>query len=152
MKTTSIDSRPRVVAWLGYGGLIPFLVFAVLTCADRERSTLWQASLRGYGAVILSFVGALHWGFAMLLQDLTPSRREAVFIWSVTPALAAFAALVMQSFPGDVLLVALFVAQYWRDRRLAATAALPGWYLPLRLHLTAVAILCIGVGIIAADR
>jgi hypothetical protein len=148
MKETSNDSRPQVVAWLGYGGLIPFLAFAVLIGADRERSPLWQASLRAYAAVILSFVGALHWGFAMLLKTLTPSERAATFIWSVTPALAAFAALVMRSVAGDALLITLFVAQYWRDRRLATSGALPAWYLPLRLQLTTVAILCIGVGLV----
>ena len=28
---------------------------------------------------------------------------------------------------------------HWQDRRLAAGARLPGWYLPLRLRLTVVA-------------
>ena len=40
------------MSWLGYGGLIPFLAFGVLTSVDRERGMFWHASLRAYGAVI----------------------------------------------------------------------------------------------------
>jgi len=152
MNETAPAARPRVVAWLGYGGLIPFLALAVLTCIDRERTALWHACLRAYGAVILSFVGALHWGFAMLLEELAPPQRDALFAWSVTPALAAFLALVVHSVLGDALLVGGFLAHYWRDQRLAAAAALPGWYLPLRLRLSAVAVLCIAACAFAAGR
>jgi hypothetical protein len=112
----------------------------------------WHASLRAYGAVILSFVGALHWGFAMSHNEITPRQRDAAFAWSVVPALAAFIALVLQSGPGDFLLAVGFAAHYWADLRFAATAALPAWYLPLRLRLSVVAIVCILPGAFAAIR
>ena len=152
MNETAPAARPRIVAWLGYGGLIPFLALAALACVDRERTVLCHASLRAYGAVILSFVGALHWGFAMTHSEMTPQQRNAAFGWSVVPALVAFVALVVNSALGDVLLVAGFVANYWRDVRLRATVPLPAWYLPLRLRLSIVAILCIGAGAVAASQ
>jgi hypothetical protein len=152
MNETAPAARPRIVAWLGYGGLVPFLALAVLACIDRERTVLWHAGLRAYGAVILSFVGALHWGFAMSHSELTRQQRNAAFGWSVVPALVAFVALVVNPAPGDVLLVGGFLANYWRDVRLGATAPLPAWYQPLRLRLSIVAILCIGTGAVAASR
>ena len=145
------SARPRIVAWLGYGGLIPFLALAGLACVDRERTVLWHDSLRAYGAVILSFVGALHWGFAMMHGGLAPRQRAAAFGWSVVPALVAFLALVVNSSVGDVVLAGGFMAHYWRDRGMAATAALPAWYLPMRLRLSTVAILCLAVGAFGAS-
>jgi hypothetical protein len=152
MNQTAPDARPSVVAWLGYGGLIPFLALAVLSFVDRERAVFWHASLRAYGAVILSFVGAMHWGFAMTHPELSPRQRNAAFAWSVAPALVAFLALVVKSALGDIVLAAGFAAHYWGDLRLAASTALPAWYLPLRLRLSAVAILCIAAGAFAASR
>lgn len=152
MNQSAPDARPRVVAWLGYGGLIPFLALSVLSFVDRERAAFWHASLRAYGAVILSFVGAVHWGFAMTQHELSPRQRNAAFAWSVAPALVAFLALVVKSVLGDIVLAGGFLAHYLRDRRFAATAALPAWYLPLRLRLSAVAILCVAAGAFAASR
>jgi hypothetical protein len=43
------------------------------------RATWWVPALLGYGAVILSFVGALHWGFAMTLPDMPLRQRHACF-------------------------------------------------------------------------
>ena len=49
---------PPHVAWLGYGGLLPFIALAILMAVDAPRAALWSDALVGYGAVILSFVGA----------------------------------------------------------------------------------------------
>ncbi len=141
-------ARPRIVAWLGYGGLVPFIALAALSCIDRERGGYWHGNLSAYGALILSFVGALHWGFAMQLGNITAYQRNVLFAWSVVPCLIAFAALAAQNLPGDILLVSGLLLHYRQDRRLAAIAMLPAWYLPLRLQLTAVAVVCIAVSAI----
>jgi hypothetical protein len=44
------------------------------------------------------------------------------------------------------LLVFGFIAHYLQDRWLARQATLPGWYLPLRLRLSSVAVVCLVVG------
>jgi hypothetical protein len=51
VKETVPAARSPLVAWLGYGGLIPFLALAMLACVDRERMALWHASLRACGCV-----------------------------------------------------------------------------------------------------
>jgi hypothetical protein len=52
-----------------------------------HHAKLWSDALFAYGAVILTFVGALHRGFAMTLRDLIASRRSPC---SCTPRPAAF--------------------------------------------------------------
>jgi hypothetical protein len=132
---------PPIVTWLGYGGLLPFLVLAVAVWVDSSHSSLWRDALVGYGAVILSFVGALHWGFAMSQSDMTAHQRTRSFVWSVVPALMAWVALAMTLKYASLLLVAGFVIHFWRDKRLVAVVDMPIWYLPLRLRLTLVACL-----------
>ena len=130
---------PPIVAWLGYGGLLPFVVLAVAVWVDISHSSLWRDALVGYGAVILSFVGALHWGFAMSQSDMTTNQRTHSFVWSVVPSLLAWVALLMTPKYAVMLLVAGFLIHFWQDRRLVQLVNLPAWYLPLRLKLTLVA-------------
>jgi SAM-dependent methyltransferase len=137
---------PPIVAWLGYGGLLPFVLLAATALAGGAYSALGRHALLTYGAVILSFVGAVNWGVAMTLPDLGEPRRRQVWLWSVVPALLAWVALLLAPAVAGVLMVAGFVAQYAQDRRLARDAAVPAWYLPLRLRLTAAVCLCLVVG------
>jgi Protein of unknown function (DUF3429) len=141
---------PTSVAWLGYGGLLPFLVLAPASLIDAHHAVLWSDPLFAYGAIILSFVGALHWGFAMTLTQLSDGQRTARFIWSVVPALLAWPSLLLSPLLAGPLLIAGFILHYWQDSRLAASASLPAWYLPLRLRLTAVACLALGAGCFAS--
>ncbi len=159
-------TMPATVAWLGYGGLIPFVLLAIAAGVGLGGTAKFPAAtfpaavlltqdsraLLAYGAVILSFVGALHWGFAMTLRDLPPPSRNAAFLWSVVPALLAWVALLLPSAPAVALMIVGFIAQYRRDVGLARLAALPDWYLPLRLRLTTVACLSLVLGGFVAAR
>jgi uncharacterized membrane protein len=127
------------VRWLGYGGLLPFVFLAAATWFDSNHSSLWRDALIAYGAVILSFVGALHWGFAMSQSDMTTHQRTRSFVWSVVPSLLAWIALLMTPNYAVMLLVVGFLIHFWQDKRLVQLVNLPAWYLPLRLKLTLVA-------------
>lgn len=135
---------PRPVAWLGYGGLLPFVALALLAHLDPHAAPTWSHALTAYGAVILAFVGALHWGIAMSAPTLDPARRGRAFVWSVVPALLAWAALALEHRPfGSLILVLGFGLHLVRDARLAGPAGLRAWYLPLRRRLTLVACTCL---------
>ncbi len=149
MSTLPSDSPPRHVALLGYGGLLPFISLALLISFSPEHSPFFGRALVAYGAVILSFVGALHWGFAMILQDMSADQRRGRFIWSVIPSLIAWPATLVSIPLGCLLLIVGFVAHYWRDRQLVKLASLPDWYLPMRVRLTMVASVCLLWGAIA---
>ena len=140
------DSLRRTARWLGYGGLIPFIVLAPISLLDSHHGFTWSDALFAYGAVILSFVCALHWGFAMALPGLDERTRVRSLLWSVVPSLIAWPALLLAPSDAAVLLVLGFVLHYVQDRRLARVADLPGWYLPLRLRLTTVACIALIAG------
>ncbi len=141
--TTATPTRPTLVAWLGYGGLLPFVATALVSWLEPNHRIFWQDMLVGYGAVILSFVGALHWGFAMVHPDTAGKSMNGMYAWSVMPSLLGWAALLAHPAAAATLLIAGFLAQYRQDLRLARVLPLPNWYLPLRLQLTVVACLCL---------
>ena len=143
---------PPVVAWLGYGGLIPFVALAAATVLAPDQRTLWSPALVAYGAVILSFVGALHWGIAMTAPQMPAPQRSLHYVWSVVPALLAWPTPLLPVAAGALILMLGFAAHLVLDLSLVRTTPLPRWYLPLRLQLTATACICLGLGAWAAGR
>lgn len=130
----------------GAGGLIPFAALGAGTWfATPEASALMLRHLCAYGAVILAFVGALHWGFAMLAR-MDDFERPRVLGWSVVPALTGWVALILPLRAGLIVLIVMFLAHYAMDLRLARLASLPPWYLKLRLWLTLGACLGLAAG------
>ena len=82
---------PPSVAWLGHGGLLPFLFLALAGLVDPYHTRLWNDALIAYGAVILTLVGALRRGFeatcltmneANATQGPRPFRADACPGWS----------------------------------------------------------------------
>lgn len=145
MSSQPLAQTPAAVAWLGYGGLLPFTALAAVGLW-APAIPWWHTALLAYGAVILSFVGALHWGFAMALADMTPRQRNACFVWSVVPSLLAWPALLLPPLVGASLLIVGFVAHLAQDFRLHRTTPLAPWYLRLRVRLTTVACVCLALG------
>ena len=148
---TDESARPTVVAWLGYGGLLPFVGLALVSWLEPNHRSWWFEMLLGYGAVILSFVGALHWGFAMVHPATAGRPMNGMYAWSVMPSLLGCLALLAHPTAGATLLIAGFLAQYWQDWRLTRVLPLPAWYLPLRLQLTVVACVCLSAVYLLKD-
>jgi len=138
---------PTPVAWLGYGGLLPFLGFAALSMVEPTHGIIYRGALLAYGAVILSFVGALHWAFAMTSPTMGSDQRAYTYMWSVVPALMAWLTYFLTVRVGAALIVLGFIAQFLMDQRIVKQIDLPAWYLPLRLRLTIVACVSIIVGL-----
>ena len=135
------DNTPPIVKWLGYGGLLPFVISAAALAIGASHSNLWLQALVGYGAVILSFVGALHWGFAMTHPDMALPERSQSFLWSVVPSLVAWLALLLDPELACALLIIGFLLHLYRDKHVARLVSMPSWYWPLRWRLTLVACL-----------
>ena len=121
---------------LGYAGLIPFIFFGVTAWFG---STHWQAfslhALGVYGAVILSFLGAVHWGLFLLDRSHRVLGQPAP-IWAVIPSVAAWAALLLPTVPGLTVLLLLFALVLWIDRDSLRRFRLPPGYIQLRGYLT----------------
>ena len=129
---------------LGYAGLIPFVTAAVISHAGLPVSSLALTVLVGYGVAIASFLGGIHWGLAFLSEADRPAR----FTWGVVPSLLAWGATVLPASAGLVLLAATLLLALVVDRRVYPPLGLQAW-LPMRLHLTAVAALSCLVGAMA---
>jgi hypothetical protein len=149
MNVSSSISPPRHIVLLGYGGLLPFIGLALLILTSVEYRPFLAVALVNYGAVILSFVGALHWGFAMSVQNMSAELRRDRLIWSVIPALVAWLSTLLPVPVGCLLLIVGFVVHFWQDRQLVRAVNLHAWYLPMRFRLTAVASVCLLIGAIA---
>jgi hypothetical protein len=108
---------------LGYAGLIPFVVFSIGCWIPLPYVTNAPYILITYGAVILSFMGAVHWGVAMANKD---QQQGKFFISSVLPALIAWPALLLAQSLALVILLAGFIGLYTYDRSVEKAQALPG--------------------------
>ncbi|MDA0821634.1 MAG: DUF3429 domain-containing protein [Proteobacteria bacterium] len=134
----SPQGAPLPALLLGAGGLLPFVGLTLLGAYEPEWSGPLLAALASYAAVILSFVGALHWGYAV--QAKSAGRLAFVqYGWSVLPALVGWLALQLPL--GTTLRVhsLAFVVCYAVDHGLAAVEDVPRWFLRLRAVLSAVA-------------
>lgn len=121
---------------LGLAGLIPFVGLAGIAAIGPEQwRTVSQILLSQYGALILSFVGALHWGYAVQ-QEARGGEAWLRYGYSVAPALWAWLSLqfplvVGMQMLGLALMVCLVV-----DLALLKQVNLPLWFTRLRVILT----------------
>ena len=126
---------------LGYGGAFPFLCGAI--AANQQVALLGLAPahlLLSYGAVILSFLGGLHWG--RVITSPNPNKRSdsAWLIWSVCPSLLGWMTLMLPVKVGAVVLSLCFLAALQIDQKLFREQIWPTWMRPLRLHLSLIAV------------
>ncbi len=144
---------PRAPLLLGLAGLIPF-VWGALTVLNQPLATWAAANLGGrfvgpyiqlfYGAVILSFMSGILWGFA---TKATGAQAATGYALSVIPALWAFfmtgggpvgAGLnLMFGFGGLLILDFAF----WR------WGLAPEWWMKLRVLLTAIVLASLATGV-----
>jgi hypothetical protein len=131
----------RLVDWLGYAGLIPFVGLALLLwLVSADLHPFVALSLAAYGAVIVSFLGGIHWGIGLRYEVTQTPGHTFHLAWGVVPSLMAWVAMLMPAYAGLPLLGLAMVGCYLVDRKTWAGAGLSHW-LPLRFRLTAVATL-----------
>ncbi|KAI5209711.1 hypothetical protein AUEXF2481DRAFT_30298 [Aureobasidium subglaciale EXF-2481] len=153
--TFSLDGVPREAYTLGMAGVLPYLGTSVSTvyCAweiNHAHNTgsgflmseqTAEAALHvleplqvGYGAVIISFLGAVHWGLEFAGFGGTQGyKRYAIGVW--TPAVAWPTILL----PVEYALITQFIAfnfLYYTDSRACKRGWTPPWYAVYRFVLT----------------
>jgi hypothetical protein len=134
--STAVAYSPRtlpIVLWLGYGGLIPFVAGAALAwLLPAVARPLAAAALSAYAAVIVSFLGGIHWGIGF--RDGAPS----LFLWGVLPSLVAALALMLPPRHALWIHASMLLLCFAVDRRVYPAHGLQAW-LRLRAHLSLVA-------------
>ena len=115
---------------LGYAGLIPFVGLAF-----QFEDTASVSAFMSYSAVILSFLGGIHWGVAMRDNTFASDARLAI---CMLPSLFAWLALLLPIELGLWVGLAAFLVWWAWDR----TQIEDEGYRRLRTHLTVVVSLC----------
>ena len=145
------QSRMIATAWFLAGlGAVPFVVMALAGVVWPEFAAArlgGDAAFLGYGAVILSFMGGIRWGRALSLEE--PARAAEQMILSVAPSLAAWLALLIDRPWSLVLLLTCFAMQAAWDWKSAGNGLLPAWFGRLRLTISAIVIVSIGLVLLA---
>ena len=131
------DERPLPPAAtaLGYAGLVPFAAGALgIVLLGDELRVFAARAVVAYGAVILSFVGAVHWGLLLA---------------AVLPSVAGWAALLLVPRHGLALLVVSFGLFWLYEHRRLGARFLPAAYLVLRRNLTLAVCALLTLGLVA---
>ena len=126
---------------LGYSGALPFLCGAI--AASQQVAVLGLAPdhfLLNYGAIILSFLGGLHWGRVITSPNANGSSDPNWLIWSVCPSLLGWVALLLPVKVGAMSLSLCFLAALHIDQKLFQEQIWPAWMRPLRMHLSLIAV------------
>ncbi|KAI1654140.1 hypothetical protein F4813DRAFT_215236 [Daldinia decipiens] len=161
--TFDLSSVPKEPYFLGLAGTLPYLATSVSTVyLSWDLNTVWPTTSNflnnilishdtarqlisviepiqlGYGAIIISFLGAVHWG--MEYTEKIPNRDRTRFRYGlgVLAPIIAWPTLLM---PMDFALTsqfAAFVMLYFADSRATVRAWAPSWYGAYRFVLTAV--------------
>lgn len=144
--------RIPVIAYvLGLAGAIPFILCAVAASSAGPRAVVGLLALLAYGAVILSFVGAVHWGFALSHATLEPAtaslRRPSIAVRlaiGTVPALIGWTAMLLAllSLPeiGLVVLITGFAATVATEARWSRIDLVPPGYMALRWMLSGIVV------------
>jgi hypothetical protein len=141
---SSPDSSPSGLAIaLGIGGLLPFVVLALVVWFGGPWRGFATGSLMAYGALIVSFLGGIHWGLAMR-EGVAP---RAHLVWGISASLLAWVSILLPRGIDLMALGATLVACWVADRALYPRLGLQGW-MGLRTQLTLIASLsCLGAGV-----
>lgn len=122
---------------LGVAGLLPFILGAAAVALGPPA---WHdtalRTLIAYGAVIVSFLGGIHWG------SPTGASHDGARLWGVVPSLLAWPLLLLSSPRFALIGVASALALCWAVDRTRFPSMGLSALLPLRTLLSSVAILC----------
>jgi hypothetical protein len=133
---------PPLALWLGLSGLLPFLA---LSLAVLLGWTGWAGfALLAYGATILAFLGAVHWGLALRAAPEEALAEPGRLVLGVAPSLVAWVALLLPVKLGLLLLAAAILAAAVVETLAGRAGLVPTGYLRLRWALSLGAVLSLG--------
>ncbi|MBS0644062.1 MAG: DUF3429 domain-containing protein [Acetobacteraceae bacterium] len=131
---------PTAIIPLTLLGLVPFFVLAVRSVSALPLVA--QVSVIGlidYAALVLGFIGGIHWGLALLPETVRPTLRA---IAGIVPMIAAWICMVLAQFSPTIALVVLvlaYLATVFVEHRAAQRLMLAPRYVYLRWGFSVVA-------------
>lgn len=145
---------PRSALALSLAGLVPFL-WGALTVVQPDLA-MWTVHTIGprfagpyvmlfYGAIVLAFMSGVLWGFAPRLGG---GQAATGYGLSVIPALWAFLMTGGGPVGAGMSLMAGFAGLLGLDWLFWRYGAAPAWWMALRVPMTAVALICLALGVL----
>ncbi|MEN2494910.1 MAG: hypothetical protein TECD_00820 [Hyphomicrobiaceae bacterium hypho_1] len=140
----SHTSVPFAALTWGWAGIIPFVASSYASVFADE---IWkQYSLQiitQYGAIILTFMGGVHWG--ILLNKLKTSSW--LYSTGIMPSLFAVVTILLPPLYAIPVLVIGLITVLICDLCFVNLKIMPIWYGRLRIQLTLVAVVCLLVAL-----
>ena len=88
---TQLNNKSNIILpqVLGYCGLIPFIFSIICIIFIPSKSIFFINISFSYGAIILTFVGAIYWGIAIKNSTKKGKVKDVnlMYIWSIIPSL-----------------------------------------------------------------
>lgn len=135
--SASQQNKMPLMWLLGYAGLIPFYGLLLFIVFDIEVSNInMKLSMAQYAAIIVSFLGAIHWGHVVQHSvQLDEKGRNLRLFWSVIPSIIAWFLLFVPEYYTLYGFAVLVVSVYLVDT-FGLNDQLNQQYLKLRTHLS----------------
>ncbi|MBI3285358.1 MAG: DUF3429 domain-containing protein [Burkholderiales bacterium] len=141
----------RLVIRIGIAGLVPFILLTpICWLVHPDWLGYFIRAQLSYGIAILSFLGGLHWGVALLHGAKDEQETKKSLLWGVIPTLIAWCSMINMGV-GFLVQIVGFIVAYQVDRRLYLGYAMPVWFIHLRLQLTRVMVGALLLTFIAAN-
>jgi Protein of unknown function (DUF3429). len=119
-------------------GILPFAAsLAAMLVLDGPAPLAAQGVMLVYGAIILTFLGGIHWGVAMR------EGTAADLVGSVVPSFVAFAAIYTAGSTGILILAAGFLAVLSTDWRYHTAGMTEDWFWLLRRVVSLSVLTCL---------
>lgn len=175
--TFALSSVPKESYALGLAGTIPYIFTSASTVylswvlntpwpsssaflnnimISHESASYWMSIIEpmqlGYGAVIIGFLGAIHWGLEY--AEKKPSYERTRFRYGLG-VLASTAAVPTLFMPWQWALTSqfgIFVGMYFADASATTRGWAPSWYVTYRFVLTAVVGTAIVISLIGRSK
>lgn len=134
---------------ISYAGVVPFVLclLGMTLLPHYGARELAQRIAISYGAVVLAFIGAVHWGLALAGRMTWGPVRIA---GAILPALIGATATVLGGQRGLALLVVGF-GVFWLYEHRRVGAELPADYVSLRRNLSLVVCTLLALTMILSD-
>ena len=99
-----IDKCSGTAYALGYGGAVPFVVFVAMQWHGYQLIQGEVSLIYFYGSIILSFLGAPHWGYTLAMADKAKIKNlSGRLVIGVIPSLIAFFSILFDEVMTDAV-------------------------------------------------
>ncbi len=145
--TGSLENSNQKLVWIiVIIGALPVIILTVTIVLFGGHSSI-SASLidayKVYSAIVLSFLGGIHWGIVLGAENERPASKP--LIMSLSAPLIGWSAVFIAEPLCFALLIVGFAGQGAWDNFSAHNGNLPLWFSKIRLTLTLVVILLLAI-------